>query len=154
MSVTCVFCGGSLADRTREHIVPKWLAAELGLSKDFILPTHFSKSGEVLSDRVHSIDQHVCGGVCGTCNHGWMSALETANQKLIKRLIHGELDTLDLSAAEAGNLAVWATKTAFALHAASNYRRIVPDTHYRLIAEKQIVPPLVWVVGKRWHSCS
>jgi hypothetical protein len=154
MSVTCVFCGGPLDVRTREHVLPQWLAAELGLSNGVILPTHFSDTGEVLSDRRHTIDQFVCGRVCGNCNHGWMSGLETTNQELLKKLIHGELDTLDLSDDEAENLALWAAKTAFALHAASNFRRIVPDTHYRLITEKHAVPPLVWVVGKRWHSCS
>lgn len=154
MGATCIFCGGPLDKRTREHVVPRWLAAELGLSEEVILPTHFSDTGQVLSDRLHTVDRYVCGRVCGKCNHGWMSALETTSQKLIKRLIRGNLDTLDLSDDEAENLAIWAAKTAFALHGASNYRRIVPDTHYRLIAEEQAVPPLVWVVGKRWHSCS
>ncbi len=154
MNAICVFCGESIVDRTREHVVPQWLAEELNLSNDFILPTHFSDCGKVVSSRSHSVDQFLCGRVCGTCNHGWMSTLETANQNLIKRLIRGELDTLDLSDAEAEALAVWGAKTAYALHMASNYRRIVPVEHYRMLSQRQMVPPLVWVVGKTWHACS
>jgi len=154
MSAPCVFCGSPLVERTREHVIPRWLSEEMGLSSDLILPTHFSERGEVLSDRLHPVDKYLCGRVCHSCNSGWMSTLETANQTFIRDLIHGRTDTLDLSDAEAGTLAVWALKTALALHAASNYRRIVPEEHYRLIAKRQIVPTSVWVVGKTWHACS
>ena len=130
--MTCIFCGSDLAGcRSKEHVLPQWALDEFGLRDELTMPTHFSQSGQVLSDRLHTYNGMVAGKVCQNCNSGWMSRLEVENKDLITALARGRRDTLDLQDGAAVGLARWAFKTALALHAASNYRRLVPVEHYR-----------------------
>jgi len=55
--------------------VPKWLQAELGIANERVEPTLTAPSGEQLRQRVHPVDQLLTGGVCRSCNNGWMSQL-------------------------------------------------------------------------------
>lgn len=48
--------------------------------------------------------------VCGPCNHGWMSELESRAQPLLTRIFNGSTTTL--TPAHQLLLATWATKTA------------------------------------------
>lgn len=60
-------------------------------------------------------------------------------------------DTFDLADETAIGHARWTFKTAWALHAASNYRRIVPEAHYRHIARNPAsLPDDVHIAGKTW----
>ncbi len=148
----CPFCDGlSAGHRTKEDVVPQWVIREFGLDKDHILATHFSETGDVLSDRLYGASQIVLGRVCADCNSGWMSNLETRNKIVITKLARSRLDILDLNDVEAMNLALWAFKTALALHAASNYRRLVPKDHYQHLATQCFgLPAHVFVAGKNW----
>jgi hypothetical protein len=148
----CIFCGNSvIGQRSKEHIVPQWALAEFGLRNELVLSTHFDVSGKVLSDRLHSFSGLLAGRVCGPCNYGWMSRLETENKFLITELGHGRRDLFGLKDDAAVSLARWAFKTALALHAASNYRKIIPEDHYRhMVRDPLTLPPNVHVVGKTW----
>ena len=150
--MTCIFCGSDLAGcRSKEHVLPQWALDEFGLRDELTMPTHFSQSGQVLSDRLHTYNGMVAGKVCQNCNSGWMSRLEVENKDLITALARGRRDTLDLQDGAAVGLARWAFKTALALHAASNYRRLVPVEHYRhLPCGDANLPSGVHVVGKSW----
>jgi hypothetical protein len=148
----CVFCDAILSGcRTREHVFAQWAIDEFQLDEDRILATHFSADGKVLSDRCHNARQIILGRVCAECNNGWMSQLENGNKRVITELGHGRMDTFDLDDTAATLLARWTFKTALALHAASNYRRIVPTEHYRHAARSDAdLPSDVFVFGKTW----
>jgi hypothetical protein len=80
-----------------------------------------------------------------------MSRLESENMSLITELARGRRDTLELEDEAAVGLARWAFKTALALHAASNYRKLVPVEHYRhMLLGDTTLPAGVHVVGKSW----
>ena len=154
MEQKCIFCGDRLlGSRTREHVLPEWLAEFLNISEASIQPTHFSDEGDVISSRHHPIDQLLCGRVCGGCNNGWMSQLENSNIEVLKDLIQGKRDIINLNPTEKGNLARWACKTAYALHAASNYRKIIPDEHFHLIKNGAFASG-VFILGKSFENPS
>ncbi len=155
MKKTCLFCCEPLAGkRSVEHIYPDWLQQRYGLSREGVLQTHFSETGEVLSGRHHVMAKHVYGRVCEPCNTGWMSRLETAAQDTVIKLAEGAEDFTGLTENRRFTLSRWACKTAFALHAASNYRRIVPADHFKLLHDDpSSLPPGVLVLG-HLHRCS
>lgn len=54
--------------------------------------------------------------VCGHCNNGWMSRLESRAKPVIEALIDDRLDALNLKSME--SIAAWAVKTAMVLESA------------------------------------
>ncbi len=152
--MNCIFCDtNTRIQRAKEHIIPQWALDEFDLRGTRIIPTHFSETGEVLSDRLHDMNGFLAGRICAECNNGWMSALERQNKDLIIELAQGRRDTLDLTDAEATGLARWAFKTALCLHSASNYRRIIPANHYHYVRiNDESLPKGVFVVGKSKSS--
>lgn len=148
----CIFCDNSVTDRrAKEHVFPQWLQDEFALRKEYVQPTHFGIDGEILSERLHTFSGLLSGRVCEHCNNGWMSRLETENKTLITDLGHRRRDTFELEDEAAFGIARWAFKTALALHAASNYRKIIPEQHYRhMVLDPSTLPAGVHVVGKTW----
>src|SRR5438128_6897657 len=95
----------------------------------------------------------LAGHVCRPCNNGWMSRLETAGRPLILDLAEGRRKIFSLGDSEARLLARWTVKTCYALHAGSNYRRIVPDDHPATLPfEDYRLPGGVFVVGHAYHE--
>lgn len=84
MADNCVFCE-SEGEFPLEHWVPKWI------SRAVIEPNqifeHHNQLGDVWYDRV--MDMTV-PHVCPTCNHGWMSNIETRARRVALPLIKGE----------------------------------------------------------------
>lgn len=149
---TCIFCDTELSGKkSREHIFPSWLQERWGLNDDVLLQTHFSEHGEVLSDRIHNLGSHLCGGVCAPCNNGWMSQLETDAQPVLISLAEGTVTLSELDSPQRLILARWACKTAYMLHTASNYRPIVPMDHLRLIRSDPTELPIRVNVYARQH---
>lgn len=155
MKNKCVFCGLSLSgNKSKEHIFPRWIQERYGLSDEGLLQTHFSENGKVISDRHHSLNKHVSGRVCLNCNNGWMSELEVAAKSLITQLAESITDLYQLGSSDCFTIAKWATKTAYTLHSASNYRKIIPLGHYRhLVSDKISLPTGVWVFAFQ-HQCT
>jgi hypothetical protein len=82
-----------------------------------------------------------------------MSGLETAARPLIVDLAEGRREMPALMNSEALLLARWAVKTAYALHAGSNYRKIVPDDHPpTIVVENYRLPGGVFVVGHTYGA--
>jgi len=163
----CIFCAAQLTGKkSREHVFPLWMQDRWGLSDEGLLQTHFSETGEVLSSRHHDLRSHVCGGVCAPCNNGWMSTLETDAKPTVISLAEGQSTLSALTSGQSLILARWACKTAFALHAAANYRPIVPQNHFHSIRsdptglplrvyvharQHQHTQPFAWWQGPTWH---
>jgi len=155
MTKFCIFCGSNLSKKkSSEHIFPKWIQEKYELSDDVLLQTHFSEKGEVLSDRHHVLDKHVLGRVCNGCNNGWMSNLEGDAKPIIINLADSNIQLKDIDCDGRLTLAKWACKTAFAIHAASNYRDVIPSNHYKhLSSGNSGLPVGVWVFAFQ-HKCT
>jgi len=89
---TCIFCGGGKL--TREHLWPQWSAPLFDGARD---PTYYDFSTAVdRHTRAMSETKHYTrtGGahtkrlrvVCGACNSGWMSGLETQVRHILEPL--------------------------------------------------------------------
>lgn len=83
-----------------------------------------------------------------------MSELENENMNLLKKLINGSINVLDIwGTREAQRISAWGCKTAFSLHAASNYRTIVPAEHYKAISGSNgSIPTRVSVLAKTFKT--
>jgi hypothetical protein len=104
--------------------------------------------GDIVSIRGHNFAALVAGRVCKECNEGWMSQLEVQCRPLILSLAHGQRRIVELTDKEALLLARWAVKTSYALHSASNWRRIVDESHYQILDKEEYrLPERVYVIG-------
>lgn len=133
---TCAFCDKAISKNTasREDTVPKWLQAELEIATDSVEPTLTSPTGELLAQRIHPVDQLLTGGICRTCNNGWMSELETEAQPIIRSLINSDRALDSLKRSERQVLGRWAVKTAYVLDLGGLEPR-VPVEHVRALYE-------------------
>jgi hypothetical protein len=129
----CVFCGAS--ELTKEHVFPRWLTKVLGT--DVVGPavtserTQHSQQGkrrqEWAAADVASFADRV---VCGPCNNGWMSALESRAQPSLIPMITG--NTTTLTPAAQMDLAAWVAMKAFVVEYALNAENeIVATPHDR-----------------------
>jgi hypothetical protein len=133
---SCLFCNTRLTQETRskEHVIPQWMIAHLEYEKGILTgkeltypnePSVLNKDSEVLSEREQNIESLVLGGVCKTCNNGWMSGLEVAARPLLESLLGGVCPR-GLSLSLCDTIARWTFKTAVTLNYASNYKKIIP----------------------------
>jgi hypothetical protein len=77
-----------------------------------------------------------------------MSELEVQCRPLILPLAYGQRRIIDLADNEALLLSRWAVKTAYALHSASNWRRVVDESHYQILDRDDYkLAERVYVVG-------
>ena len=84
-----------------------------------------SAIGMPLSERTASGNSQMLGAVCGTCNNGWMSRLESAFGDLLPRL-RADMSPGHFSKEERRIIALWIVKTGIIVHYSSNYRTILP----------------------------
>jgi hypothetical protein len=153
---TCIFCKRSLVEvgRAVEHVIPGWLQREWNLSSKKISPIHLAFDGDVISSRDHNFAALLAGRVCQSCNGGWMSELEVSCHPLILPLAYGRRRVVELTDDEALLLARWAVKTAYALHSASNWRRVVDENHHQVLDKTEFkLPEGVFVLGHT-YQCS
>lgn len=151
MARKCVFCGNKAT--TNEHL---W--GEKIIEKVFDKPAR----GAFTTVERHGRGQIFGGGdysvenlhsytsdkprqtikICGTCNHGWMSDLESECGNLVVRMARGETVLIDGKAQFA--LARYAMKTAITHDAAYRSRNrgpVVPEEDIRLLVDDQHLSP-------------
>jgi hypothetical protein len=105
---TCVFCGftGKL---TGEHVFGDWLT-RIGLDLEPV-PHAAGRLNRIGRDLgVRPPFRQTVRDVCGTCNHGWMSRLELAAQRVLSPFILGMSGTI--APEDHGLVAAWVHKTA------------------------------------------
>lgn len=131
----CAFCDAPLTreNRSKEHVIPKWLLDFLKVRQEKIQPTHFSNIGEILTTRQHTLEGLLAGQICEECNNGWMSELEQDAIPILKPLMLGESTVVELNDNERQILSRWTAKTAFTLNSSSNYLKNIPSTHFQHI---------------------
>jgi hypothetical protein len=143
--VKCVFCTAT-QKRAKEHVWPRWLQEFLGESDVERTETHVTTSGQVVSQRRHAARALVAGGICESCNNGWMNDLELRAAKILKPLLAGRtVSGRVLPQQDARTLALWTFKTAIVRNLATNYRQLVPRWHYQHLHAAQSIPDCVYI---------
>jgi hypothetical protein len=103
----CIFCGGEIeASAPPEHVIPQWISRAYPNA----MFTTKHRDGRVITSKVLEITVET---VCKTCNHHWMSDLETWASPMLKPMLKG--GTQGLSVQQQVLIAQWATKTAMTL---------------------------------------
>lgn len=151
----CAFCDTRLTrkNRSKEHIIPKWLLDFLQIRDEKINPTHFSAEGKTQTTRNHTLDGLLEGKICKPCNGGWMSDLEQQAELILKPLITGERVLVELNENERQIVGRWTAKTAYALNSSSNYLKNVPVEHLKFIrTNTHSLPDKVSSYGQQHHG--
>jgi hypothetical protein len=114
-TVLCVFCN-QRRPRSREDVIPNWLARELDpegqITTDFITAV----PGEPVSQRSQqfgSLATIKLRRACAGCNNTWMSHLQNLTRPLLEPLIRGF--RTDLSPAAQRQIAAWCQLKALSL---------------------------------------
>lgn len=156
----CPFCGQP-GKPTQEHVWPKWLRKSPA-AQSLMSQTHGERTPYEYSDlliegsrvveaprsvNVHRWVPNITTPVCGACNNGWMSRLESTVRRAIGPFVlRGETMTVEGSGVQ--DLARWAVKTAMAyLMALRMSQGVFTPDEIRQLAKKQTIPERcrVWV---------
>ena len=129
----CIFCAKP-NKLSREHIFGQWLLKELDIYDEQVAMSHVSLIGIPLSERKHSFSNLVNGLVCEECNNGWMSTLENECKSHIINLMNLNdeevKNEITLLSDHSTEISKWAFKNAIMLNSATNYRSLVPTSHF------------------------
>jgi hypothetical protein len=141
----CIFCGGK--PTTKEHIWSEWmhpnLPSESDAREEFLktfaqryspapLPAvSHERPGPVLTKKIRA--------VCGGCNNGWMSRLETAVKPIILPMIRGDACRLDTEAQAL--LARWITMKAIVTEYSQDNQKLTPTVDRVAFTNEYIIPP-------------
>lgn len=143
--VRCLFCAET-RKRAKEHLWPGWLQRELEGGTALRTETHYAIAGQPVNRRTLQNGALVLGRVCETCNTGWMSKLERRAIDVLRPLLSTEsLVGRDMTPEKCAVLAVWAFKTAIVRNRGTNYKKLVPDSHFRMLYDTRTVPEDVFV---------
>lgn len=150
---SCHFCGSPLrGKKSREHVVPEWLAKHLGVTENEARGTHYAEDATVRSVRSMPTDQLVLGGVCKPCNEGWMSLLEQRAKPVLLRLMAPGANPESLAVSESATLARWSLKTALALNLAVEFERLADREHLLALGNDSLGMPSSFYVFCALHD--
>lgn len=137
-SRTCVGCREQLTNdlRSREHILPQWLAAEVEIPELDL--KHYLHDEDEKTDallRSHGLGSYAIKNVCSKCNNGWMSRLEDRAKPLLLELMNMRASLLQLTEEQRTTISAWAIKTAFMIASAQKSVGNLPWNLFRQLAE-------------------
>lgn len=151
----CLFCEEPLhsGTRSKEHVLPRWLLREFGVEDSMIEPTWMDARNKFKprNQRRQVASSLVHGHVCGSCNNGWMSALEVAVTSTLLDLARGRNTVDQLDPTQRVTLARWAVKTAAVLNRSSNFYDMVTQPQAASAMTERLGPGIV-VVGRQLTS--
>ena len=134
---SCVFCGKNNVKMTDEHVFGDWISRyfikELGVELKGVAEI-VDADGRVTQFPTTPFQQKV-KIVCKPCNEGWMSTLEASVIDLLKPMMIGKSVMLRNNAKK--RLAFWCAKTAFVLDHLHPHNRVVPDSHFHELFDRQ-----------------
>jgi hypothetical protein len=120
----CLFCGVVNAKLTKEHVFPKWLDRALRPPYADDTVTAGWKGSTVR--QMKGVDIRF-GGICSSCNSGWMHDLESEFRSVMLPALTGEAvlrgQALKLDRGAQRVIATWGVKTWFLLELATEYIR-------------------------------
>jgi hypothetical protein len=141
----CIFCGVLLTSpgvrqpdsRTKEHIYARWYRDNVVNDK---IKMFTSDGNTSTMHRQPNLESFVNGAVCGKCNSGWMSNLETQAGAIFQKLTTGT-DIRALSPDEVDIIARWTAKTAIVLGYVTPIPAVVPEFIRRSLLPGNSVQP-------------
>ncbi|SRR5258708_614796 len=137
---TCLGCSIELTGDviTIEHILPQWLAKEI--EKPNVKLRHFlhdeSKPEDTLL-RSYGLGTFGTKKVCGNCNNGWMSRLETQAKPYILDLMNQRTSILSLTDEVRLALSRWAVKTAFMISVVQTIQFELPWAAFQRLGSQE-----------------
>jgi hypothetical protein len=139
---TCVFCRERPPD-SPEHLLGDWMDTRLPFQR----PQYHHVGGPArVTRRITSKHDEKIPCVCGVCNHGWMSDLESRAAKHLTKLALRSSDPLPENAHLI--VALWAVKTIMV----AQYQEggpdspLIPPEQYMYVYQNLIPPPSTVVV--------
>lgn len=132
----CLFCGFK-RERAKEHIWPKWL--QTIINSDMygqFSGAHLNFSLDTLDKRLQNGESLVCGKICKNCNIGWMRQLELNFQAIFNKKMNSEVIVFDENTSRI--VSYWAFKTSLMINAGSNFRKIIPNSHFLCLYNNSI----------------
>ena len=81
MKKKCIFCGCRAS--TNEDVMPKWILRLLRKQECERVPMRTYRLGQPPKDRLVKESAQKVRNVCGMCNNGWMSQLETEARQIL-----------------------------------------------------------------------
>ena len=130
----CVFCGNSGV--TNQHVLPDWLKRIVPRVRDthpqILTWLSTGPTGEplVMSEthqRRGPFEARKVRIVCGQCNSGWMSRLESAAKPILAEMIRG--NTINLDSTHQFTLAAWTVMTAIVAEYTHIPTQAIPASH-------------------------
>lgn len=146
MSRVCIFCRREGQALTREHVYPNWLSG--------LFNKELKGTNEVSGDNVNRMwqermFQHKVKLVCGECNNGWMSTLESEVKSILTSLAFTH-DGHTLSQEQQRKLAFWVQKTVLVDNKAIGGGFDIPASFYeQLYTAQQPVGNIMVSMGWR-----
>lgn len=112
---TCVFCGGRPV--TGEHHPPRWLNKHYRDARgtEWLAARRAGRKDEHWGS-ARTLTPHQVKAVCGVCNQGWMSVIESAVDPIVGPMTQGR--RTELSESEQASIATWLVKSALITAAA------------------------------------
>jgi hypothetical protein len=145
MARQCIFCGG--ANLTVEDAIPLWVSRLLLNEGDRLgIYVHQRRGTEPPQTRDRRTGKRIevrVKQVCGTCNNGWMSALEAQVQPILTPMLLGQSVTLSESAQRV--IARWAVKTAVVFHYGYPASKPLPEERLQQVRRGPEPPVDSWV---------
>lgn len=146
MARRCVFCDGEIPDDAPpEHVLPQWLRKFRPKGKVFLHIFNPEEHGKALQPPPRpnfsaKKFELTADTICPTCNHGWMSDLETNCSPLLTPMIEGKPQGLDIPRQTL--LSQWAVKTALTWDQSQPpERRMIPVRFCRWLYKHRLPPP-------------
>ncbi|AIY14037.1 hypothetical protein [Cellulophaga baltica] len=138
--VICRFCNIN-GEKSKEHIWPRWLQKHLiGNTKSHFKGIHLGMPFGTISERNQSGESLVYGNICTICNNGWMAELENKFRPIYLEIESDYNKIKHLSKSERRVICLWGLKTAMMINAGTNYRQIIPDSHFNHLFKYRELP--------------
>jgi hypothetical protein len=144
----CAFCNQEILKGTSpEHVIPKWMNKFRPKGKVLRHTTKPEMRGDVEYPRPTDAPDHnsntfdlTADTVCESCNHGWMSDLETHGSPLLTPMIEGK--TQGLTVEQQWLLGQWIAKTALTWDQSNKpARRLFPLRFHHWLYKHRLPPP-------------
>lgn len=150
----CGFCGGSGVNQ--EHVWPDWLRKVILESRAAGGMKHFhaeiERAGETKKFKSSKLEIKV-GMPCESCNHGWMSGLESQVGTFMPQMVYRGEKTL-LDSERQLQLTRWIIKTAmvYEFTSATAEHKYFSDRERLAFKERFEIPQNVWIWVARYDG--
>jgi hypothetical protein len=138
----CVFCDGQIsASDPPEHVFPKWLSKFRPKGAVFVhIPGPALRADGTMREFRSKNLELTADTICATCNHGWMSDLETNGAPILTPMVEGRTQGFDIERAVL--VGTWVAKTALTFdQSMPSDRRMLPVEYCRSVYERRLPPP-------------